>query len=263
MKRLGVRLSADSLLDFPTGTMFWAKTEALRPLFDLGLTYQDFEAEEGQIDGTLAHAIERCLLLVAELRGFGHAKVIADSQSNDAVTMSASYRDVSYMLRRYAPRLLGSKGTSSTAYSVIAELYPVTIARSALPGRRLNILLPTMKPMKIYGGITSAIGCARGLFTALKDFSDIRVIVTSDDVDADSMRECATRLGMLFALTEPNDDVTGAVLVNLNSRRNLPLALRAGDVFFATAWWTADLAFRLRDYQFELFRGAPRVVYLI
>jgi len=115
---------------------------------------------------------------------------------------------------------------------VIAELYPVTIARSALPGRRLNILLPTMKPMKIYGGITSAIGCARGLFTALKDFSDIRVIVTSDDVDADSMRECATRLGMLFALTEPNDDVTGAVLVNLNSRRNLPLALRAGDVFF-------------------------------
>jgi lipopolysaccharide biosynthesis protein len=106
MKRLNVALTADSLLDFTTSTMFWAKTEALRPLFDLGLAYEDFEPEEGQIDGTLAHAIERCLLLVAERQGYRHIKVIAANESDAATAMSVSSRNISYMLRRHAPRLL-------------------------------------------------------------------------------------------------------------------------------------------------------------
>ncbi len=50
---------------FPSGTMFWAKTQAIIELFELGLTQSDFENETGQSDGTLAHAIERYWYYIA------------------------------------------------------------------------------------------------------------------------------------------------------------------------------------------------------
>jgi hypothetical protein len=108
-----------------------------------------------------------------------------------------------------------------------------------------------MKAAKIYGGVASAIRCVKALFEAMAKASEIRLIVTSDNVDAASMREGATRLGTSLALTEPNDDVGGPVVVDLNTRRYLPLALRADDVFFATAcgrqtWHFACATVKLR-----------------
>lgn len=47
------------------GSMFWASLDVLTPLSDLHLLPEDFESERGQIDGTLAHAIERYISIVA------------------------------------------------------------------------------------------------------------------------------------------------------------------------------------------------------
>jgi len=65
-ERLAVRLGLpDGTLDrtygFIAGSMFWARLEALRPLLDAHLGLWEFEAESGQTDGTLAHAIERII----------------------------------------------------------------------------------------------------------------------------------------------------------------------------------------------------------
>ncbi len=71
LERLGLRYDGfDEYLDYPVGGMFWARVDALRPLLTAGLTLQDFPAERGQTDGTLAHAIERAIPLVCRAQGY-------------------------------------------------------------------------------------------------------------------------------------------------------------------------------------------------
>ena len=51
--------------DFPAGSMFWARTDVLSPLVRLKLSQDEFPAEQGQTDGTPAHAIERLYGILA------------------------------------------------------------------------------------------------------------------------------------------------------------------------------------------------------
>ena len=76
-------------VDYPVGGMFWAKTAALMPLYNSGLSVEDFEAESGQIDGTLAHAIERCIPASAAVAGFSFLEF--DPAAN-TYTMDTSHR---------------------------------------------------------------------------------------------------------------------------------------------------------------------------
>jgi lipopolysaccharide biosynthesis protein len=59
--------------DFPTGTMFWARTAALKPLFALGLRWDDYPREPAANDGTILNAIERLLPFVAAHAGYRFA----------------------------------------------------------------------------------------------------------------------------------------------------------------------------------------------
>ena len=74
--------------------MFWARTAALRPLLDLHLSFDAFPEEQGQTDGTLAHAIERLYFLACEHAGFAWMKITAKGELHDqggvaAVTSAA------------------------------------------------------------------------------------------------------------------------------------------------------------------------------
>ena len=71
LKRMGIRqYDFSQYIDYPAGSMFWAKTKALKPLYDLQLSLTDFPQESGQTDNTLHHAIERCLLLSSDKAGY-------------------------------------------------------------------------------------------------------------------------------------------------------------------------------------------------
>ncbi len=73
--RMGITLSPRAALDFPSGSMFWARPAALKPLLDLGLQFEDFPDEGAQVDHTPAHAIERLYFYACERSGHSWLKV--------------------------------------------------------------------------------------------------------------------------------------------------------------------------------------------
>lgn len=59
LNRLGFTYDMTYCPDYPAGSFFWARSEALRPLLDGQYKIADFDTEAGQYDGTLAHGFER------------------------------------------------------------------------------------------------------------------------------------------------------------------------------------------------------------
>lgn len=63
LRKMGIQLSSKEAVDFPVGSMFWARSAALQPLLDLRLGFADFgDTNPGQRDGTLSHTVERAFL---------------------------------------------------------------------------------------------------------------------------------------------------------------------------------------------------------
>lgn len=54
----------------PVGDMFWAKVDAIKPLFNLGIEQSDFQEEAGQLNYTLAHVIERVWCYMIQALGY-------------------------------------------------------------------------------------------------------------------------------------------------------------------------------------------------
>ncbi|MDX2346877.1 MAG: rhamnan synthesis F family protein [Legionella sp.] len=76
-EQLATQLNLSNLpkgrFNFPVGTMFWARPEALKPLFELNWTWDDYPEEPLLYDGSTLHAIERLIPTVVANQGFKHA----------------------------------------------------------------------------------------------------------------------------------------------------------------------------------------------
>lgn len=80
LRRMGIAITRNTEILFPAGAMFWFRPQALTPIFDLNLSMADFEVgSEKMLDGTLAHALERIILLAAEKAGYSWKKVLFSS----------------------------------------------------------------------------------------------------------------------------------------------------------------------------------------
>ncbi|WP_200333347.1 rhamnan synthesis F family protein [Thiocystis violacea] len=90
-------------IDYPAGSMFWARTQALRPLLDLGLGLSDFPPEEGQTDNTLHHAIERCLTFSAQAAGLTRRLLFCEQGRHCLRSFSP------FVLSHYAPHALAER----------------------------------------------------------------------------------------------------------------------------------------------------------
>lgn len=77
--RLGIKELPKGYFDYPASSMFWAKSRALKQLFQAEITYGDFPEEIGQTDGTLAHTLERLFVLCSLEQGMSPA-IIRDNK---------------------------------------------------------------------------------------------------------------------------------------------------------------------------------------
>ncbi|MHB1058757.1 MAG: rhamnan synthesis F family protein [Rhodanobacter sp.] len=80
--RLGIGIDSTAYLDYPAGSMFWARTHALRPLYELELPLDAFPLERGQTDGTTQHVVERMLGLIVRHRGMVLGILPADGSNS-------------------------------------------------------------------------------------------------------------------------------------------------------------------------------------
>jgi glycosyltransferase involved in cell wall biosynthesis len=69
-KRLGIHEPLPPFFEFPIGTMFWARAQALKLLFDLKLGWNDYPEEPLPDDGTILHALERLLPFLVRHAGY-------------------------------------------------------------------------------------------------------------------------------------------------------------------------------------------------
>ena len=63
------KIKAGDIKNFPAGNMFWARTSAVYQIFNDSIINLAQE-EKGQLDGTIAHGIERFWLYLVKLNGF-------------------------------------------------------------------------------------------------------------------------------------------------------------------------------------------------
>ena len=77
-QRLGIGNMPHGYFNFPAGSMFWARMDALKPLFDAEFCLDDFPEENGQKDATVAHCLERLFVLTANQTGF-KAAILRDN----------------------------------------------------------------------------------------------------------------------------------------------------------------------------------------
>lgn len=94
--RIGIPPPRADSDDFVSGSMFWVRLEALRPLLDAHLDDEAFETEAAQLDGTLAHAIERVFALCVRDQGLqvmDAASICGESASTDQEDYRYADRD--------------------------------------------------------------------------------------------------------------------------------------------------------------------------
>ncbi len=78
----------------PLGSYFWARAEALKPLFSRKWTYEDFPEEPVADDGTILHAIERIYPFSAQAAGFYPGWILSEHGAAMEIT------NMNHMLHR-------------------------------------------------------------------------------------------------------------------------------------------------------------------
>lgn len=154
--------------------------------------------------------------------------------------------------------------TTANPPSPTIEIFEATLIqgrRSAQPRARLNLLLPTLKPEHVFGGILTAL---QFFLELAGDDVDVRIVLTDQADPPDPLPGLLNDWRIVDADDDEPAEGGGRVIVPFAERGHRTLPVRGHDVFVATAWWTAYVAQRLLPWQAQAFGQARRpFVYLV
>jgi len=253
MEMLNMEINKYCTLDFPAGSMFWFRVQDLKPIFDLNITLPLFDDEKGQLDGTLAHAIERLFGVYVLKR---NKKIIPIRYKNTTIFTFNKRIDKSHLRIHKNNK---SEETYSLAYKYFyTELHPLTFTYNTNKRRRVNILLPTINPEHVFGGISTALSFFFKIVNELK--CDCRILTTDSNTNLFTTKKYPEFSN--YTLDYLNDDDPKYIL-SLSQRHLGDLPVRSNDVFIATAWWTAYHLEKIEEYQKKQYQTAPKHIYFI
>ena len=76
LKKMKINVPFNEAIDFPIGSMFWARSEALKPIFDLNFKFEDFEQAISSYDThNLSDIIEKVFLFSNCKAGFHWGRI--------------------------------------------------------------------------------------------------------------------------------------------------------------------------------------------
>ena len=99
-------------LPLSIGNCYWAKFDALKPLFDLDWDYDDFHPEPMPLDGTISHALERVYGHVAASQGF-YTEIVMNEYygSNELTNFPYMFSELLMVISNRCDKLLTSNVT--------------------------------------------------------------------------------------------------------------------------------------------------------
>jgi len=167
--KMGFLLNERDPLDFPSGSMFWARTAALKPLLDLHLKADDFDIETNQTDATLAHAVERIFFYTCEHAGFDWIKIARTAlyEHTPAIVTVPRGADLSNFFDSYVFRLLDPRGVRPRAFRTL----PIEKAPSRLfdyvQNRALGMHIKVRSDIRVAIGLVTYNNAAEELALAV------------------------------------------------------------------------------------------------
>ena len=264
LREVGVTLSKDMVLEFPSGTMFWARTAALKGLLSLDLRLEDFDEEAAQVDGTLAHAIERTLLFFGESEGFGWAKVLDRNFAYPhprCILPAKTADDLQQILAKVdRPLIAGAVSGHLPLARTIVEAREILFAPSLSERPRFVLLVPSVNPRQTFGGISTAIKLFKDLAKKAGDDVDFAIVTTDAEIEPEGKAAFPDYVVQKIGDIESNARFT---LIDATRRTFRRLPVRAHDIFFATAWWTALFAKSGHSFIERYFKVSQRYIYLV
>jgi hypothetical protein len=254
VERLGLSLDPGDRLDFPAGSMFWFRPKYFSELFSLPLSAYHFEKEASQVDGTLAHAFERvfgvfCLKTKRKMIPVRLEK-------------SAYFEFVEYQKDGYQGKMEATSAYKPQYNLALKQFYPeltpYSFEKSPNRRERVNLIVPTIDPAHVFGGIATALRFFECLLQ--RTGFDGRIIVSDG---ASSIAMASLYPDYSFYKLSACDDTDDRQILSTNERHLGSLPVRSNDIFIATAWWTAHHLKEIERYQVECFVSRRKHVYLV
>lgn len=122
---------------------------------------------------------------------------------------------------------------------------------------RLNIIVPTLNPQHVFGGITTALKFYEALADSLG--GKCRMIVSDEATYEEYLRSYP---GYVLCDSE-SDSTAEKQIVPFSDRANRTLPVGENDLFITTAWWTAFVTDSVLSYINEKFGHYFPMIYFI